>query len=91
MIKLKAAGILAAGFGLLAITGCNKTSAPKGEVTLAEMNRAVGRMSMMGRPPQTVDELTNFHAFKGRPLPVPPAGKKLILNQSTREVVVVDK
>ena len=90
MIKLRVAQILGAGFGLLAITGCGKASAPGGEVTLAEMNRAVGMMSMSpAGAPRTVDELTNFPAFKGRPFPAPPAGKKFAIDPATHQVVVV--
>ena len=92
MIKLRVAQILGAGFGLPAITGCGKASAPGGEVTLAEMNRAVGMMSMSpAGAPRTVDDLTNFPAFQGRRFSTPPAGKKFALNASTREVVVVAK
>lgn len=91
MIPLKAAQILATGCFLLAVAGCGKASGPQGEVTLAELNRAVGMMTMSGRAPQTVDDLTNFPAFKGRSLPVPPAGKKLVLDPSTRQVIIGDR
>ena len=92
MSKLRSATVLAAAFGLLALAGCDKTSGPQGQVTLAEMNRAVGMMAMSpAGAPRTLDDLTNFPAFKGRSFPVPPAGKKLLLNPSTREVIVGDK
>ena len=84
--------VLALGGFVLATTGCNKASAPNGEVTLAEMNQAMRMMSLspVGAP-RTVDELTNFPAFKGRPLPSPPAGKKFIINPATGQVVVGDQ
>ncbi len=92
MIKVRVAQILAVGFGLLALTGCGKASAPGGEVALAEMNRAVGMMSMSpAGAPRTVDDLTNFPAFNDRAFPVPPAGKKFVLDLSTKVVAVVDK
>jgi len=86
--------LLALGFCALLITGCSKTSAPKanGEVTLAEMNHAIRMMSLspMGGP-QTVDELTNFPAFKGRPFPAPPAGKKFAINAAARQIIIVNQ
>lgn len=85
-----ALSILALGLAL-ATAGCSKATAPaNAEVTVAEMNQAMRMMSMspVGTP-QTVDELTNFPAFKGRPFPVPPAGKKLAINPATHQVVVV--
>lgn len=82
--------ILALGLAL-ATAGCSKATAPaNAEVTVAEMNQAMRMMSMspVGTP-QMVDELTNFPAFKGRPFPVPPVGKKLTINPATHQVVVV--
>ncbi len=84
--------ILALGLAL-ATTGCGKTAAPaNAEVTVAEMNQAMRMMSTspMGAP-QTVDELTNFPAFKGRPFPAPPAGKRFSINPITRQVVTVNQ
>ncbi len=90
LIKLLAAPILALGFCALVSAGCDKASAPKGEVTLAELNRAAGMMAMSSSgAPRTVDELTNFPAFKGRPFPAPPAGKKFAIDPATHQVVVV--
>ncbi|MCX6896782.1 MAG: hypothetical protein NTZ16_15085 [Verrucomicrobia bacterium] len=89
-IKLRVAQVLAAGFCLLSVTGCNNASAPKGEVTVAELNQAVAVLSVGGGAPKTVDVLTNFPAFKGRPFPVPPVGKKFIIDPSTCKVVVVN-
>ena len=85
-------GLLAVALALAA-TGCGKAAAPaNAEVTVAEMNQAVRMMSTspMGVP-RTVDELTNFPAFKGRPFPAPPAGKTFGINPTTREVVIVNQ
>ena len=91
-IKLLAASILALGFCAIGITGCGKASAPKNEVTLAEMNRVVSMMAMSPvGPPRTVDELANFPAFKGRPFPTPPAGKKFVIDPASHQIVIVDR
>lgn len=86
-------GLMALGFALV-ITGCGKPSTPKvhGEVSVEEMNSAIVMMSMspLGGP-KTVDELTNFPAFQGRPFPAPPAGKKLIIDPATRQVVIINQ
>lgn len=88
--RLLAASTLVLGFCLLGTAGCSKPSAPKGEVTLAELNRAMGVMSMSSAGlPRTIDELTKFPAFKGRPFPAPPAGKKFAIDPATRQIVVV--
>lgn len=89
-IKLLAPPILAAGFCALTIAGCGKNSAGKNEVSLAEMNRAVGLMSMSpAGAPRTVAELTNFPAFKGRPFSTPPTGKKFAIDPASHQIIVV--
>jgi hypothetical protein len=94
LIKLLAMPALALGWCALVITGCGKTAAPKanGEVTVAEMNKALLMMSMspMGAP-RTVDELTNFPALKGRPFPVAAAGKKFAIAPVTHQVVIANQ
>ena len=88
--KLLAASILAMGLCVLVSTGCVKASAPKGKVTLAELSRAVIIMSMSSAgAPRSVDELTNFPAFKGRPFPAPPAGKTFAIDPATHQIVIV--
>jgi hypothetical protein len=85
---------LALGACALVLAGCGKSSAPKvnGEVTVAEMNQALRMMAIspLGMP-RTVDELTNFSTLKGRPFPVPPAGKQFAVNPATRQVIIVNK
>jgi hypothetical protein len=84
-IKLLAASVCA-----LAIVGCGKSSTATNEVSLAEMERALGLLSMSAAgAPRTVSELTNFPAFKGRPFAAPPAGKKFAIDPATRRIAVV--
>ena len=86
------APILALGVCALVVAGCSKTSASKDEVTLAEMNQAMGMMSMSpAGAPKTIEALTNFAGFKGRSFPAPPAGKKFVINPATHEIVAVDQ
>jgi len=66
--------------GLLA--GCGGKSGTGKEATLADMNRAVSTVTMMngGRPPQSIDAITNLLNEQGLRLPTRPAGKKLIID-----------
>jgi hypothetical protein len=90
LIAVLAASILAAGFCALVITGCGKHFTAKDEVSLEEMNRALGVMSMSrASASRTVEELTNFPAFKGRPFAAPPAGKKYAIDLGTHQISVV--
>lgn len=88
-IAVLAVTILAAGFCALGMTGCGKKSGAKNEISLDDLNRAAGMMSMAGHAPQTVDELTNFPAVKGRPFPTPPDGKKFAVDPANHQIVVV--
>lgn len=94
LIKLRAAPILALGVCAFVVAGCGKTSASKAkdEVTLAEMNQAMGMMSMSpAGAPKTIAALTNFAGFKGRPFPTLPAGQQLAIDPATHEVVIVNQ
>lgn len=91
-IKWLATPILAAGIGLLMLAGCGKDATAKNEISIEEMNRAMGMMSMSAAgAPRTVDGLTNFPAFKGRPFPAPPAGKMFTIDPVSHQIVIVDK
>jgi hypothetical protein len=79
---------------LSALVGCGrgKNSAAGKEATVADLNRAVAALTMMnGRCPASVSELTNFPLLQGKTLPVPPAGKKLVIDPATRQVVIADQ
>jgi hypothetical protein len=70
--------------GLLAGCGKGGGSNQGGEASLAELNRAASAVAMMngGRPPRSVDELTNLLSQQSLRLPTPPAGKKLVIDAS---------
>lgn len=77
-------------------TGCSKKSDPAAntpEATLAELNRAYAQWEMIsvGPPPKTVEGLTKSYLMKGKRLPTVPPGKKLALDPSQRQVVIVDQ
>jgi len=92
LIKLLTSPILAAGFCALVLTGCGKDSAAKNTVTLDELDRAVSVMFMSpAGAPRSFSDLTNFPAFKGRPFPAPPAGKKFFLDPTTHQIIVADQ
>jgi hypothetical protein len=76
----------------LAVLGCGQKS-PKnsGAATVEDLNRALGLMTLSGAPlPRDIIELTNFPTLQGKTLPVPPAGKKYVVDRAAQRVVVVD-
>ena len=73
------------------LCGCGSKSGSKSEATIDELNRAMAVMSMSGKVPQNVYELTNFPALQGKSLPTPPAGKKLVIDAGKRQVVFADQ
>ena len=76
----------------LALSGCGKKSGQSsGVATMDELNQALSIMSMGGKPPVNVYDLTNFPTLQGKTLPKPPAGKKLVLDHSRNQVVLVDE
>jgi len=78
---------------VMLLTGCGDGASVGGkEATLAEMNRAVSTVSMVngGRPPQSVDAITNLLSEQGLRLPTPPAGKKLSID-ARGQVVFADQ
>ena len=76
----------------VAFCGCGKQGAQNSrEATLDELNRALSVMSMgAGRPPANVHDLTNFPSLRGKTLPKPPAGKKLVLDPVSKRVIFAD-
>ena len=73
--------------------GCGpKKSGAIGEASLDELNRALSVVAMQSRsfPPPT-NELVKFLAVSGKTLPVPPAGKKLVIDPAKRQFVLVDQ
>ena len=76
----------------LAVWGCGKQGGQNsGEATLDDLNRALSVMSMgAARPPADVHDLTNFPSLRGKTLPKPPAGKKLVLDPVSKRVIFAD-
>jgi hypothetical protein len=73
------------------IAGCAKTKHAE-QVSLEDLNRVLAVTSMStGKLPQSVYELTNFPSLRGKELPVPPAGKKLVIDRNARQVVFADQ
>ena len=78
---------------VILLAGCGGGPSVGGrEATPAEMNRAVSTVSMVngGRPPQSVDAITNLLSEQGLRLPTPPAGKKLSID-ARGQVVFADQ
>lgn len=72
--------------------GCGRASQSEaGSVaSLADLNRAVALYTMVhGRCPTNISELTNVSTLCGKTLPVPPPGKKLVIDTDTRQVVFI--
>lgn len=80
-------------FLALALAGCSKREAAGGrpEATMQELNAALDTWVMVKGLPQSVSELTNFPALKGKQLPTAPAGKKLAIDIAKRRVVFADE
>lgn len=77
----------------VAVLGCGKKSQKSSEAaTLEDLNRAMAMMTLAGaHSPKDVNELTNFPTLQGKRLPVPPAGKKLVIDPATSRVVFADQ
>lgn len=89
----RAVSLMAGVFLALTLAGCSprESAAARPEATLEELNAALGTWVMAkGRPPQSVSELTNFPALKGKRLPASPPGKKLAIDAGKRQVALVD-
>ena len=79
---------------VVALTACGrgkKSAQNAGVATMFELNQALSIMSIGGKPPVNVYDLTNFPTLQGKALPVPPAGKKLVIDRSKNQVVVADE
>jgi hypothetical protein len=77
----------------VAVLGCGKKS-PKnsGVATLEDLNRALAMMTLSdAHRPKDVNELTNFPTLQGKTLPVPPAGKRLVIDPATSRVIFADQ
>jgi|GEM_PF-1565402 len=62
------------------------------EATLPEVNRAMQAMTMgRGVAPTNVLELTNYLGQMGESLPTPPAGKKLVIDPVSNQVIFAEQ
>jgi hypothetical protein len=76
----------------VAVCGCGKPAEKNsGAATLDELNRAFVAMSMRSRQPTNINELMNFPSLRGKSLPEPPAGKKLVVDSEAKRVVFADE
>lgn len=73
-------------------SGCGrpKTGA-ENAASLEELNRALTVVAMRsGSFPPSTNELAAFLAISGKTLPVPPPGKKLVIDPSQRQFILAD-
>lgn len=78
--------------GLTAGCGQKKNAAEKNAASMDDLNRALAVVSMQSKtfPPST-NELAAFLALGGKTLPVVPPGKKLVVDTTKRQFVLVDQ
>lgn len=79
--------------GLL-LVGCgHKNSEAAKPATLDDINRALQVVSMRsgGQFPPDTNEVTKFLTMWGKTMPVPPSGKKLVLDSVKRQFVFADQ
>lgn len=78
---------------LMLTVGCgHRKAAAENAASLDDLNRALSVVVMHGGsfPPST-NELTKFLALSGKTMPVPPPGKKLVIDPGKRQFVLVDQ
>ena len=75
----------------VAMSGCGKKArVNSGEATLEELNQVLSVMSMgASHPPTSVNQLTNFPTLRGKTMPQPPPGQKLVIDPAKKAVVLV--
>jgi hypothetical protein len=77
--------------GLAASCGQKKTGT-ENAASLDDLNRALAVVTMRsGAFPPATNELAAFLALSGKTLPVPPPGKRLVIDPDKRQFVVVDQ
>lgn len=75
--------------GLASGCGQKKTEAAKA-ASLDELNRALSVVAMRsGYSPPPTNEVAKFLALSGKTMPVPPLGKKLVIDPVQRQFVLV--
>ena len=90
MKNLLLAGLLFLGL----TTGCgHKTNTGlESAASLDDLNRALPVVAMhAGTFPPPTNELAKFLALSGNTMPVPPPGKKLVIDPVHRQFILVDQ
>ena len=75
------------------VSGCGQKKIGAGKAaSLEDLNRALSVVAMRsGYSPPPTNELAKFLAISGKTMPVPPPGKKLVIDPATRQFVLVDR
>jgi hypothetical protein len=75
------------------VAGCGqKKNGAENAASLDELNRALAVVAMRsGSLPSSTNEVAAFLALSGKTLPVPPAGKRLVIDPSKRQFVLIDQ
>ena len=79
---------------LLALAcGCHDKKAREDTASLDELNRAMESVMMRNgnRFPPDTNEVARFMTLWGKSMPVPPDGKKLVLDPGKRKYVLADQ
>jgi len=75
-------------------TGCDHKSnlGTQNAASMDDLNRALSVVAMRrGYSPPPTNEVARFLALSGKTMPVPPPGKKLVVDPDKRQFVVVDQ
>lgn len=78
---------------LVLASGCGpKKTGAENAASLDDLNRALTEVTMRsGSFPPTTNELAAFLAISGKTMPVPPTGKRLVIDPGKRQFVLVDQ
>ena len=77
--------------GLASGCGHKKTGA-ENAASMDDLNRALAVVTMRsGSFPPSTNELATFLAISGKTMPVPPPGKRLVIDPGKRQFVLVDQ
>jgi hypothetical protein len=78
--------------GLALTAGCGKKASAENPASLDELNRALSVVTMRGGsfPPSTND-IAAFLRMSGKTMPVPPPGRRLVIDPDTRQFVLADQ
>jgi hypothetical protein len=73
-------------------SGCGpKPTGAENAASLDDLNRALTVVTMRsGSFPPSTNDLAAFLAISGKTMPAPPPGKRLLLDSSKRQFVLVD-